>query len=174
MMHLRTLASLFALVLAGCAGGGTAPDPTPMPIKPAVQLSGSEVGLETGTLSTGYNFGDLRDLWVRVALPTLPPVAKVKLVFLNPRGETVMETTVPFSADPNITKMAMPNMDHLATVFRAKKIAGGYALDYPIPVLGSVMTRYPTVGVGTWVVQARVEGMDDLMLSQTFEVTFTR
>ena len=49
--------------------------------------------------------------------------------------------------------------DHPITVFHSKPIEGGFAIDVPIPVAGTVLTRYPMVNEGTWMAEAEVDGL---------------
>jgi hypothetical protein len=167
---------LGALLAGGCNGGNVAqPDatPTPQPLTPGLSLSSSEGGLEAGVVGHQFNFGQLRDLWVRATMPSIGPVATEHLTFLNPLGELMFETTRAFSLDPAMQEMPMPGKSSPMTVFRAKPIAGGYAIDVGLPVWGTTFTRYPTTAVGDWQIKAEIDGVNQ-PLTTTMTVSFER
>ena len=147
-------------------GGVTAmPDLTQaQPLKPGLEFAASEFELDRGLATDRFDFSVQRDLWVRVKLPGMPMVTRVNLKFVNPLGELLSEVQLAFSPDPKTPPMGRgPGMTPL-TVFKAKTIPGGYALDYPVPVAGTMLTRYVATSVGTWTVQAKVDGVDTMIM----------
>jgi hypothetical protein len=119
----------------------------------------SQQGLEQAAPFPSFDLMRLRDLWVRLQVQRMPKTARLDLVFTSPRGEAFYQTSLFFSRDPKLTSMSIAGSDHAVTVFPARKVAGGYALDQVVPIAGSVFTRYPIPG--TWVVQATVSGLSD-------------
>jgi hypothetical protein len=161
MMHRG--ACLALLWLSGCTA--TAPGEShtvtqthsPVPLfQPGLSFAFSEPLLENGVTSNHYNFATVRELWVRVGVQKVRDISMAKVIFTNPKGEKIYETTSPYSADPSVETMAMANMDHPITVRRAKQLVGGFGLDRLVPVAGTVFTRYPMAG--PWVVTAQVDG----------------
>jgi len=119
-------------------------------------LADSQFALEQAPGETRFNFAHLRDLWVRVNLAGMPPSVQLNLSLTDPKGTLVYETSVPFSSDPRMKTLNVPGAGHPVTVFQAKRTRGGLALDYAIPVSGSVVTRY--LSAGTWRLVAEVGG----------------
>jgi hypothetical protein len=66
-----------------------------------------------------------------------------------------------------MARIEVPNGLHPITVFPAKPLQGGLAIDYAVPVSGSVITR--NMIAGTWRVEAIVSGMGG-GVSGTFSV----
>jgi hypothetical protein len=162
------------LLLAACPKGDAPPGPpdlTAAPLHGAILLGDSATALESGMGTTKFNFVRLRDLFVRVTVPALTGLAVMKLTFFTPGGEILYETSAPFSTDPAQTSAMMGPMPHPSTVFLAKPVPGGYALDREIAIAGSVFTRDPRPGV--WRVTASVEGVPGT-LSTMIEVIFSR
>jgi hypothetical protein len=122
--------------------------------KEGVVLADSQFALEKGPGATRFNFARLRDLWVRVNLAGMPHLVQLNLSLTGPQGTLVYEASVPFSLDPRMTTMDSPGAGHRVTVFQAKPLRGGLALDYALPVSGSVVTRY--LNAGTWKLMAEV------------------
>ena len=168
-----TVALMAGMLLMGCTNGDTTggpdtkvpPTTDPTPLSPAITLSSSEGGLQTGVTAKNFNFSQLRNIWVRVTVPTLTKTTQVNLVFRNPLGEPMYETNVLYSADPQTTSMMMAGSMAPVAVSLAKHITGGYAIDVAVPVAGTVLTRYPTSGVGDWTVQAKVDGLDKALMT---------
>jgi hypothetical protein len=161
-----TVAMLWVCGLSGLAA--TAP-PAPR-VKPTLELAVSEAALEQGAASDDFDFSALRDLWLRVTLPKLSQTEEIDVAFLTPRGEIFYETTRYFSRLPQVAVTKVPGRDRPATVMPARKIRGGYALDLPVPVAGSVFTRYPTPG--RWTVRVRLAQSAE-SLAAPIEIRFT-
>jgi hypothetical protein len=140
-------------------------------VQPALLLSGSRPGFAAGLTSKQFRFRDLRDLWVRVQLPSIPQVAVEHLSFVNPAGEKFYEELVPFSLDPTVKTIPLVQMGmnspHDTQVFAAQPIPGGVALDHPVPIGGTIFERYP--GVGSWQLEARIDSAGTL--TTAFDVT---
>jgi hypothetical protein len=171
----RRLSLLAALALIGCSGAGPTPEPQPQPqpqpqpLQPAIALSAAPSGFDVGLVGTSFDFMNLRDLWVRITVPGMPRVAHVHLTLTNPLGARFYETNLMYSADPTMQSMPMPSVDHPVTVFAASTLPGGFAIDVPVPVAGTVLTRYPMVNSGTWTAEADVDGLAS-SLSIAFQV----
>jgi hypothetical protein len=166
----------------GCTRQDSSPAPDPVggglppqvaPLRGAIELSESQIALQHGATSAQFNFGRLRDLWVRVKLPAMPTVTQLHTWFINPQGERFYETTVPFTNDPSMSTMMSPNMGHPAAVYQATRLPGGYALDQQVMIAGSAFMRYPMVNEGTWIVNAQLDGAGDTF-SRQMEVTVER
>ncbi len=158
---------LLMMLLAGGGGPVAAPASSAGPFAEGIELAGSAEGLGRDEIASSFNFLHLRDLWVRVNVSRMPKTAALNLVFVSPRGETFYETNLFFSRDAKVRSVNPPGADHPATVLQAKRFPGGFALDQPIPIVGSVFLRYPMPG--TWVVQARISGMAE-SLTTTMQV----
>jgi len=160
---------LLLAALAGCTVGEAPPSllPSPVPFEPALVLA-SEPELLDLSPSRHFNFATLRDLWVRITVPDMGHVVTVWLAFTSPTGSLFYETTLRFSPDPSMQEMDMPGMPTPITVRTGKPIPGGWALEYPIAVSGTVFTRNPTPG--GWMVQARSEGRT---ITSDFDVDFS-
>ena len=144
--------------------------PAPPAVKPGLEFAVSETALAQGAVSSDFDFSALRDLWVRVRLPKLPRTTEIDLTFLTPHGETFYETTRYFSRLPQAAVARIPGADHPVTVMPARRIRGGYALDLPVPVAGSVFLRYPAPG--KWMVRATLAESGQL-LTAPVEIRFT-
>lgn len=144
--------------------------PSPPAVKPGLEFAVSEAALEQGAASNDFDFSALRDLWVRVKVPKLSRTTEIQLTFLTPRGETFYETTRYFSRLPQAAVARIPGADHPVTVMPARRIRGGYALDLPVPVAGSVFLRYPAPG--KWWVRATLAESGQ-SLSSPVEIRFT-
>lgn len=121
-----------------------------------IRLAASQVALENGPGETSFNFAHLRDLWVRVWLPATSNPIQLELRLLDPQGTLIYEASVPYASDPTITTLDVPGAGHPLTVFRAKTLRGRLALDYALPVSGSVVTR--SLSEGTWTLEAEAGG----------------
>lgn len=129
-----------------------------------IDLSLTESGLMQGETISSVNFVYARDLWVRTRLPSIPRIAEVSLTFINPRGEISYEDRTPYSPDPNVKQMDS-TLGHPISVFPAKSIPGGFALDRPIPIAGSVLQRIPAPE-GIWEIQAVIDGHSEKLITQ--------
>ena len=130
--------------------------PGAAPFRDGIVLADSQFALEQGPGATRFNFAHLRDLWVRVNLAGMPPSVQLDLTLTDPRGTLVYEASAPFSSDPRVKTKDVPGAGHPVTVFQAKRMQGRLALDYAIPVSGTVVTRY--LSAGTWTLVAEVGG----------------
>jgi hypothetical protein len=131
---------------------------------PGIVMSDSAQGLTTGDVGTRFDLWTLRDLFVRVKVKELPRVAILRLKFINPAGETILEETTAYSTDPRVRSVDDPLLGRQADVFRARHIPGGYALDREIAVAGSVLWRSPAFN-GDWTVQASVTGLPEPLIA---------
>lgn len=181
MRHVNAL--LFASVLAGCTNGQHSTGPaqpggdaavTPAqaenangaPFREGVELAPSEDQLNRGIGGNNFDFASVGSLWVRVKLHGMPGVAGVRLNFISPQGATFFETTLHFT--PDATAQQMPGAP---SVYNARQLNGGYALDYPVPIAGSIFTRFPKPG--NWTVEAIVDS-PSLTLSAPMTVSYSR
>jgi hypothetical protein len=155
-----------ALLALSACNQGTAPPAFPAAFQPGIVLAAEPELLEAAP-ATRFNFGVLRDLWVRVKVPDMGQLMTVSLAVTSPGGARFHETTQRFSPDEGMTQMEMPGSPHALTVLRAKRAPGGWLLDYPIAISGTVFTRNPTPGV--WLIEARTEGR---LLSTDFEAEY--
>ena len=114
------------------------------PFKEGIVLAASQLALESETDETSFNFARLRDLWIRVNLPSTRNPVQLNLRLIDPQGTLIYEASVLYASDPTIT------------VFQAKTLSGGVALDYAIPVSGGVVTR--NLREGTWALVAEAGG----------------
>ncbi len=167
-------AACCALLLVACNSGQAppaGPDLATAPLSAGISLASSQEELEAGVTTPIFNLYYLRDLWVRVRVPAIGGLAQLKLKFILPSGEVVYEDASAFSPDPTMTTAIMGPMPYPSTVFAAKPVPSGVALDRPIPVAGTVFTR--NAKAGTWTVKATVDGVPG-ELSTPMEVTTTR
>jgi len=124
------------------------------PAREGVALAVSQCALETGTGETSFNFARLRDLWIRVTLRDAKGLVQLNLRLTDPQGALVYEASVPYATDSTMTAVELPGAAHPVTVFPAKTLHGGVALDYALPVSGSVVTRHLSEGTWTFVAEA--------------------
>jgi len=99
------------------------------PAREGVALAVSQCALEPGTGETSFNFARLRDLWIRVTLRNATDVVQLNLRLIDPQGTLIYEASVPYATDPTMTAMELPGAGRPVTVFPAKKLSGGVALD---------------------------------------------
>jgi hypothetical protein len=121
-----------------------------------VVLAASQSVLENGSGETSFNFARLRDLWVRVWLAGTTNPVQLNLRLIDPQGSLIYEASVPYASDPTITTVGVPVAGRPVAVFRARSQAGWVALDYALPVSGSVVTRH--LSEGTWMLVAEAGG----------------
>ena len=153
-------------------GGSCVPgEPGCTTLAAGIDLALTEADLMQGRTISSLNFVYARDLWVRTRVPSLPRIAEVALTFINPRGEISYEDRTPYSSDPDV-KETTSTLGHPITVFPAKSIPGGFALDRPIPIAGSVLQRIPAPE-GIWEIQSVVDGYAE-KLSTQLDVTNQR
>ena len=170
-------ATLATLLSAGCQQNMMLPPsttPTPSPFSARLLLAESGDALESGNSSTHFNFGYLRDLWVRVQVKDAPRMTQLTLAFVNPEGQIFYHDSVPFSTDPDVHELAESantNAGHPITVYTARLIDGAVLLERAIPILGTVFQRVPPDGV--WGIQAAVEGVPGT-LTTSMEVVAVR
>jgi len=150
----KTILIVSMLCIAGLVGLAAGAPPETPHVKPTLEFAASEAALEQGAVSNDFDFSALRDLWIRVRVPKLSPTTEIDLAFITPGGEIFYETTRYFSRVPQAATTRVPGRDHPVTAMPARRIRGGYTLDMPVPVAGSVFTRYPAPG--GWTVRARL------------------
>jgi hypothetical protein len=159
--------------LSGCADRAPAPDGVqqqpPAMLQEGIELSETHELLDHGYTAASFDFNNLRDLWVRVKVRTMPDPATLRVAFTNPMGTVLYETTMIFSPDPAMVEMMMPGVDHAISVHPASPVPGGYYLDLPIPVAGGTLARFPMIGHGTWMVEAQIQGTSS-SLNQMFQI----
>jgi hypothetical protein len=144
----------------------TAPNPTPTnPFSEGIDLSFAEWALDQGVTSTSFDFLQIRDLWVRVKVAGMEKIVTLQLNFISPTGSTFYSMSQLYTPDPSVTTGIMNNVPSSALL--AKAMTGGYALDYPVPISGTVFQRYPTPGA--WTVKASVDGTT---LTTPLQVTY--
>ena len=157
----------FVALVSACllAGFGSVPAAPPSPsagdFVEGIELAAQEQELAQGATASQFNVMQLRDLWVSVKLGKMPKTATLDLAFISPRGETFYETRLFYSRDSKIKSVRPAGGAAPASVLPARRLPGGYALDQPIPIAGSVFVRYPTPGI--WTVRATVSGVEQPM-----------
>ena len=166
MRRLRLLILLLLLPVFA-EGRAAAPSARAVPFAQAIQFASSQSELDTGPLLTEANFARQRDLWIRVTVSKMPPTTLLGLTFTTPAGQPFYETNRYFSRLPQVASTVVPGGQRPDVVYQARKVPGGYALDLPIAIAGSVFLRYPAPG--TWTVQAKVG--DSERISKTLEVS---
>jgi hypothetical protein len=166
MRRLRLLI-LLLLLPAFAEGRAAAPSGPAVPFAPTILFASSQAELDTGSLVTEANFARQRDLWIRVMVSRMPPTTLLGLSFITPDGQPFYETNRFFSRLPQVASTRVTGGQRPAVVYQARKLPGGYALDLPIAIAGSVFLRYPAPG--TWTVQAKVG--DSERISRTLEVS---
>ena len=119
-----------------------------------VVLAASQPALESESGETPFNFARLRDLWVRVWLAGAPNPVQLNLRLIDPEGTLIYEASVPYSSDPAITTADVNATGRPVAVFKARSQDGWVALDYALPVSGSVVTRHLSEGTWTLVAEA--------------------
>ena len=125
-----------------------------VPFAPTILFASSQSELDTGPLLTEANFARQRDIWIRVMVSRMPPTTLLGLTFITPEGQPFYETNRFFSRLPQVASTVVPGGQRPDVVYQARKVPGGYALDLPIAIAGSVFLRYPSPG--NWTVQAKV------------------
>jgi hypothetical protein len=127
------------------------------PFKEGILLSDSTLSLDNGVTSTNFNFAHLRELHVRIGMTGVPHVGRLNLVLYDPKGIIAYETSAHYSPDKLVRETNVPGAMRPITVFRAKPHPqGGFALDYVIPVSGTMISRY--MSPGTWKIDALIDG----------------
>lgn len=147
---------------------GTSIDMTVAPVSPHMDFPPS-ASAPLDFPAMVLNFSELRDLYVRVVVPTMPSkgATLLHLTFINPVGEEFYADTSPFSIDGSMALMSIPGVDHPTSVARATPVRGGYALVKEVPIGGSLFQRFPSDG--HWIVRATVDGAAG-MISSSFDV----
>ncbi len=144
---------LLVLALLVCReSAGLAPSAA-VPLREGIVFASSEAALDHGLADTQFDFLELRDLWVRVKVRRLSPLVTLKLTFTSPGGTPFYETTLLYTTDPNVRRGTLNGAP--ASALQTKHTPGGFALDYPVPIAGTVFQRYPKPG--SWLVQAQIE-----------------
>lgn len=154
----RGNAAAFMVVFALCSFHASAASEIryDRPLREGIVLAVSRVALESGSGETSFNFARLRDLWVRVWLVGATNPVQLDLRLIDPQGTLIYEASVPYSSDPAIATLDVRDAGHPVAVFKAKTLGGAVALDYMLPVSGSVVTQY--LSEGTWTLVAEAGG----------------
>jgi hypothetical protein len=154
---------LLILSLAACQNS------SPAPLHEGIKLATTQSQLEQGMISTRFNFANQTDLWVRLEIVHLEGPSRMTLSLIDPSGHVFFDNDFVYA--PSVaTSMDIPGMAmNPVTVFSAKPIPGGWALDQPIAIAGTMFTRYPQPGI--WTVQAKLEGR--MISSSSMNVDFT-
>jgi hypothetical protein len=124
-----------------------------------IELSSTDAGLEEGRPANRFDFSATRDLWVRVKLAGMRRTARLTLSFVDPSGRVFFEDYLTFSSEGEggtsvgVDRRGRPSVP--TTVFAARKLPGGFALDHAVPIDGTNFTRFPQAGA--WKVRARIE-----------------
>ena len=165
---MRDLPRILVLAAALVAGAAAAAPPASRgnPFHEGIEFASSEAALENGT-ATRFDFLGLRDLWVRVKVRSPSRLVTLKLTFASPGGDAFYETTLLYAIDPRVHTGKINGAP--TNVLTAKRIPSGFALDYPVPIAGSVFQRFAKPG--SWQVQAQV-GSADTPLSAPLDVIF--
>jgi hypothetical protein len=176
-MRLAVLATC-ATMMFGCLRGDSNNSPTPgadlgqlvqvqqpigtavvnsyQPFREGIELSSSESGLDHGITSTNFNFSELRELWVRVKVNGINDTSVVHFTLVTPNGSTFYEAYIAYSPDPATKSVYVPKAPHEITVYQAKAMGTGHAIDYVVPIVGTASSRYPVAG--TWHLQVEIQG----------------
>ena len=153
----RVAAAAFTLVvILGSSHASAATIDSGRAFREGIVLATSQLALEGGSDETSFNFARLRDLWIRVALRGTTSPIQLNLRLIDPQGMLIYEATVPYSSDPTITTLEVSGTGRPVAAFHAKTQGGGVALDYALPVSGSVVTRH--LSEGTWTLVAEAGG----------------
>src|SRR4051812_46273957 len=110
------------LVLSACRARGPAsevppgesgqpqPPPPPDPVSPGVKVAANDPALLDGPGQMTFKIGTLRQLMVRLSLPSLPSsLVWVTLTLTTPHGSLFASRRVPFTSDPNLKTIASPD-----------------------------------------------------------------
>ena len=158
MMRNAILIVALASALAGCNSPGAPPAETPPPVvEGELVLAPTANALAAGLVGKQFDMSELRELWVRVKVPQLAHVTTVKFVFIDPMGQPFYEDNMAFSVNPTMQTMDPGSGSVALNVHAATVVPGGYALDRPIAIAGSIFQRTPRYG--SWVVEATVGGL---------------
>lgn len=165
---MRDLPRILVLAAALLAGAAAAAPPAShsTPFREGIEFASSEAALEDAT-GTQFDFLELRDLWVRVKVRQPSRLVTVTLTFTSPSGTAFYETTLLYATDPRVRTGRINGAP--ASALPAKRIPSGFALDYPVPIAGSVFQRFSKPG--SWKVQAQV-GSADPPLSAPLDVIY--
>jgi hypothetical protein len=137
----------------------TPPDMTPAPpLQPGLKVVADTPSLLAGPTGMSFDLMATRALMVRLETPMLPSDPLwVDFEMQNPMGATYQTRQLPFSANEAVTELPSPlGMQYTVTVSRPTPIAGGYGLDFAIPVGGTGLVRHPQPG--QWRFHAMIEG----------------
>lgn len=140
---------LFALAILACG-----PSVGAGPPEEEIRFAGSEAALDGAAAPAPFDFLALRDLWVRIKVRKPARFMTLTLTFLSPGGTPFYEAIVLYTTDPTVRVGQVNGAP--ASALQGKHMPGGFfALDYPVPIDGSVFQRYPEPG--TWLVKAQVD-----------------
>src|SRR5262249_13920532 len=151
----RAAMFLLLVTLAGPARAAAHKSP-PGLLEAGIDLARTEEALNAGDLIREFELMQMRNLWVRVKVPKLDRSVRLNLTLTSPRGDVFYEVNRTFGRVPRDTMSPAPGGKSSITTFQARRIAGGWGLDLPVPIAGNVFQRYPTPGV--WRVAARLSG----------------
>ena len=155
-MRTRWIALSLVAALAACKEATPVTPPTPA-VEGALQLAPSAEMFDHGGAATRFDLGALRELWVRVKVPRLEQTTAVKLVFIDKLGQPFYEDNAAYALQASTQGMNPGNGGVQLNVHAATVVPGGYALDRPIAIAGSVFQRHPSYGM--WRVEATVTGL---------------
>ena len=158
------------------SGGGNTPDQpganTVAAVTASLRVNADDPALLDGPGASRLPLMMVRDLVFRVTLPQMPSsdATWVQMQVMNPRGVRVQERRYVFTSDPQMHEVTVPGeVPRPMMAVPAHPIAGGWALDFSIPVGGTNMVRRPMPGLWTFVVDvqgAHLEQMVELWAAQ--------
>jgi hypothetical protein len=165
---MRNFPRVLVLAAALVAGPTAAAPPAShgAPFREGIEFASSEAALEDAT-ATEFDFLELRDLWVRIKVRRPSQLVTVKLTFTSPSGAPFYEATLLYATDPRVRTGRINGAP--TSVLPVKRVPSGFALDYPVPIAGSVFQRFSEPG--SWKVQAQV-GSADAPLSAPLDVSY--
>jgi hypothetical protein len=146
-----------ALLAVGCSGQHAKTPPPPFQSEILLTADARE-NFDLGITASSFRLHDVRDLWVRVKVPSMPKVATLSLTFVNPLGELFYEDNTLFTTDASVQMSDDIIMHHPVPTLPATPLKGGFALDRIVPIAGSIFHRVP-IRDGAWGVTASVEGV---------------
>jgi hypothetical protein len=126
--------------------------PAPGPLQASLKLGADEASAAMATTAkVAFNFSTLRDLWIRVELPSVPSTTTVDISITDPLGEPLRVFRRTFATEAS----TIENPDDVPLhILASKTIPGGFALQMQEPVAGARLARYGRTG--TWAVTAHV------------------
>jgi len=119
MHRARPLWLVFALALPASV---VLASPAAAPFREGIEFASSEAALEQSKSTTRLDFLALRDLWVRVKVRGLPPLATLKLTFSSPSGTPFYEGTLLYTNKTDLKARGGALKGAAASALRAKHI----------------------------------------------------